>query len=156
MKAWLWLAIVGAGALAPAVGVAQSNVGGGNAVPGRTGAASWPINSYMQPDEITRADVAIEQAGRGEIGGTVQWSAPSGARGTISVADEIYRPGQPVCREFAVVANLPARTETRWQAQVGGGPFGSRSVETNTQTTPAGNYRFTWTACQAGAGWTPR
>jgi hypothetical protein len=154
MRAWLWLGVVGVGACAfvpPAV--AQSNVGGGS---GRSGAASWPISSYMQQDEIIRADEAIEQAGRGEIGGTVQWSAPSGARGTIRVADEIFLPGQPVCREFAVVADLPARSETRWQTQGGGGPFGTRTVETQSPTTPAGHYPFTWTACRVGAGWTPR
>jgi len=156
MKAWL-LGAVCAGAFAFALpAVAQSNVGGGGGGNGRTGAASWSINSYMQPDEIARADAAIEQAGRGEIGGTVQWSAPSGARGAITVADEIFLPGQPVCREFTVTASLPARSEARWQTQGGGGAFGTRTVETQSQTTPAGNYRFTWTACRIGAGWTPR
>jgi len=155
MKAWLLLGLASVGVAAFASpGAAQSNVGPGGA--GRPGAASWPINTYMQPDEVTRADAALEQAGSGEIGSTVQWSAPSGARGTITVSDEIFRPGQPVCREFTVAANLPARVETRWQAQIGGGPFGGRAVETQAQTTPAGNYRFTWTACRIGAGWMPR
>ena len=153
MKTWLW-ALLGTGAVAFALpAAAQSNVGGGN---GRAGAASWSINSYMQPDEIARADAAIEQAGRGEIGGTVQWAAPSGARGAITVADEIFLPGHPVCREFRVTASLPARTESRWQTQGGSGAFGTRTVETQSQTTPAGNYNFTWTACRIGAGWTPR
>ncbi len=155
MKAWHLLGLAGVGVVAFASpGVAQSNVGPGGA--GRPGAASWPINTYMQPDEVVRADAAIDQAGRGEIGSTVQWAAPSGARGTVTVSDEIFLPGQPVCREFTVVASLPARIETRWQAQPGGGAFGGRSVEAPTQTTPAGNYRFTWTACRIGAGWTPR
>ena len=154
MRAWL-LAAACTGAVAFALpAAAQSNSGGGGA--GRAGAASWPINSYMQPDEVTRADAAIDQAGRGEIGGTVQWNAPSGAHGAITVADEIFLPGRPVCREFTVTANLPARRETHWQAQPGGGAFGGRAVETQSQTTPAGNYRFTWTACRIGAGWTPR
>src|SRR5262245_29577789 len=156
MKAWLWLGAIGVGAIACAPVLAQSNVGGGGGGNGRSGAASWPINTYMQPDEVQRADVALDQAGRGEIGGTVQWAAPSGARGSITVSDEIFRPGQPVCREFTVAASLPARTESRWQAQPGGGAFGGRAVETQAQTTPAGNYRFTWTACRIGAGWTPR
>ena len=152
MQTWLW-GLLGAVAFAlPAA--AQSNVGGGGT--GRTGAASWPINSYLQPDEVTRADDAVEQAGRGEIGGTVQWAAPSGAHGTITVSDEIFLPGQPVCREFTITASLPARSETRWQTQGGGGAFGTRTVETQTQTTPAGHYRFSWTACRIGAGWTPR
>jgi hypothetical protein len=157
MRAWLWLGALGAGVALASPGLAQFNVGGGSGgAGGRAGAGSWPINTYMRPDEIARADAAIERAGSGEIGGTVQWSAPSGARGTITVADEIFRPGEPVCREFAVVASLPARTETNWQAQPGGGPFGGRSVEVQTQSAPAGNYRFTWTACRVGASWTPR
>jgi hypothetical protein len=153
MKAWLWLGVIYAGVVACAPpAAAQANAGGN----GRSGAASWPINSYMQPEEITRADAALDQAGRGEIGGTVQWAAPSGAHGAITVADEIFLPGQPVCREFTVTAELPARSETHWQAQAGGGAFAGRSVETQSQTTPAGNYRFSWTACRIGAGWTPR
>ena len=154
MRTWM-LGAACAGAVAcVAPAAAQSNVGGGGN--GRAGAASWSINSYMQPDEIARADAAIDQAGRGEIGGTVQWSAPSGARGTIRVDDEIFLPGQPVCRVFAVHADLPARSESRWQIQGGGGAFGTRTVETQTQTTPAGRYDFSWTACRIGAGWTPR
>jgi hypothetical protein len=158
MRTWLLgAACAGAIAFAPPA-AAQSNVGGGGAGGGngRSGAASWSINTYMQPDEIVRADAAIEQAGRGEIGGTVQWSAPSGARGTIRVEDEIYLPGQPVCRVFAIHADLPARTESRWQTQGGGGAFGTRTVETQSQITPAGRYNFSWTACRIGAGWIPR
>src|SRR5258707_13916677 len=94
MKAWLW-ALLGAVAFAlPAA--AQSNVGGGGN--GRTGAASWPINSYLQPDEVTPADAAVDQAGRGEIGGPGQRASPSGGHGTGHRADAIFLPRQPVCR----------------------------------------------------------
>src|SRR5215470_12526492 len=79
----------------------------------RSGAASWPINTYLTDVDMARADAAIARAADGPLGTTAGfYSAETGVNGTVTASDETHGRGRPTCRTFQVSAFLPPQYQS--------------------------------------------
>ena len=144
------LAILAVAALAASPALAQT----------RTGAASWPINTYLNDVDMARADAAIATAAEGPLGTTAGfYNSQSGVNGTVTASDETRGRGRPTCRTFQVVAYLPPQYSTAWVNEPRWmDPFrrSPGAVERQVQTRPPSTQRFAWTACRGADGrWAP-
>jgi len=144
-------ALIAALALAAAPALAQP----------RSGAATWPINTYLNDVDIARADAAIAQAADGPLGTAGAFNNPgTGVNGTVIASDETRGRRQPTCRTFQVTAFLPPEYQTHWVNEPRWfDPFrvNPGAVERRVQVRPPSTQRFAWTACRATDGqWVPR
>jgi surface antigen len=126
----------------------------------RSGAASWPINTYLDDVDMARADAAIATAAAGPLGTTAGfYNAATGLNGTVTASDETSGRRRPTCRTFQVTAYLPAQYATGWFLEPRWvDPFrrSGGAVERQVQTRPPSTQRFAWTACRDSDGrWTP-
>jgi surface antigen len=128
----------------------------------RSGAATWPINTYLNDVDIARADAAIAAAAEGPLGTSVGFdNAGTGVHGTVTASDETSGRRRPTCRTFQVTAFLPPQYETAWVIEPRWyDPFrresGPISVERRIQTRPPSIQRFAWSACRGPDGrWMP-
>jgi surface antigen len=150
-----------------ALALAAALPGSGALGQARSGAASWPINTYLSDVDMARADAAIEAAAEGPPGTTVGfYNAASNVNGTVTAGDETSgvlsggRGRRPTCRTFQVSAFLPPQYQSAWVLEPRWrDPFrinGPGSVERQIQTRPPSHPRFAWTACRGPDGqWTP-
>lgn len=143
--------LIAALALAASPALAQSG----------SGAATWPINTYLNDVDMARADAAIATAAEGPLGTTGGFYNPAtGVNGTVIASDETRRGrSRPTCRTFQVTAHLPAQYETAWVNEPRWlDPFRRNfgAVERQIQIRPPSTQRFAWTACRGPDGrWTP-
>jgi surface antigen len=149
------LALLAALALAASPALAQPNTG-----VARTGAASWPINTYLNDVDMARADAAIATAAEGPLGASAGfYNAQTGVNGTVTASDETRGRGRATCRTFQVAAYLPPQYSTAWVNEPRWmDPFrrSPGAVERQVQTRPPSTQRFAWTACRGPDGrWTP-
>jgi hypothetical protein len=127
----------------------------------RSGAASWPINTYLTDVDMARADAAIATAAEGPLGTTAGfYNSTTGVNGTVTASDETSGRGRrPACRTFQVTAYLPGQYSTVWVNEPRWvDPFrrSGGAVERQVQTRPPSTQRFAWTACRGPDGrWTP-
>jgi hypothetical protein len=144
-----------------ALALAAALPGSGALAQTRTGAASWPINTYLTDVDIARADAAIAAAAEGPPGTTVGfYNSASNVNGTVTAGDETSGRRRPTCRSFEVSAFLPPQYQSAWVLEPRWhDPFrlsGPGSVERQIQTRPPSHPRFTWTACRGPDGqWSP-
>jgi hypothetical protein len=126
----------------------------------RSGAASWPINTYLTDVDMARADAAIATAAEGPLGTTAGfYNSASGVNGTVTASDETSGRRRPTCRTFQVTAYLPGQYSTVWVNEPRWvDPFrrSGGAVERQVQTRPPSTQRFAWTACRGPEGrWMP-
>jgi hypothetical protein len=124
---------------------------------GATGAASspsasWPVNTYLEESERASEAAALQRASQEPIGSPVNWTdGRTRASGTIVPLRVTGNTGSGECRDYNVTVNVPARTTSQWNTNMG--TAGNIAVgSASSAMSPAFTRQFVAGACRTASG----